>query len=178
MKVMTAPQELIEAPLSPEELAAKYGELCDDPSFANVQGKIEIDLWGRLLMSPPPRPYHGRMQIKLSDKLAQLGGERTVEAAIATPLGLFVADLAWSSQKSPPGSEREPALMRAPEICIEVVSPSNSRKEMNEKIAAYLAAGAQEVWIVYPRSKRIEVHDKQGLIERSRFAVDLTDLFD
>jgi Uma2 family endonuclease len=177
MKTM-AEQELIEAPLSPEELALRYGDLCDDPSFAKVQGKIEIDVWGRILMSPPPRPYHGRMQARLSDKLAALGGEKTIEAAIATPLGLFVADLAWSSQKSPVGFETQPALMRAPEICIEVVSPSNSRKEMNEKVAACLAAGAEEVWIVYPRSKRVEVHGKQGLLEHSRFPVDLADLFD
>ena len=177
MKVVADP-ELIEAPLAPDELALRYGELCDDPSFANVPGKIEIDPWGRLLMSPPAAPYHGRIQARLCDKLAQLGGERTVEAAIATPLGLFVADLAWSVQKSPPGSERDPALMRAPELCIEIVSPSNSRREMNEKVAAYLAAGAQEIWIVYPRSKRVEVHGKQGLLERSRFLVDLSDLFD
>jgi Uma2 family endonuclease len=177
MKVVALP-DLIEAPLSPAELATRYGELCDDPRFAKVPGKIEIDLWGRLLMSPPPRPYHGRVQARLCDKLAKFGGERTVEAAIATPLGLFVADLAWSSQISPPGSERDPALMRAPELCIEVVSPSNSRKEMNEKVAAYLAAGAQEVWIVYPRSRRVEVHGKHGLLEHSRFPADLTDLFE
>ena len=177
MKVMAAP-ELIESPLSPAELALRYGELCDDPRFAKVEGKIEIDLWGRLLMSPPPRPYHGRMQGRLSDKLSAPGGEKTIEAAIATPLGLFVADLAWSSQKSPPGSEGDPALMHAPELCIEMVSPSNSRKEMNEKVAAYLAAGAEEVWIVYPRSKRVEVHGEQGLLEHSRFPVDVADLFD
>ena len=86
MKVMAEP-ELIEAPLSPAELAARYGELCDDPSFAKVQVKIEIDVWGRLLMSPPPRPYHGRVQGRLADKLTALGGEKTIEAAIATPLG-------------------------------------------------------------------------------------------
>jgi Uma2 family endonuclease len=129
-------------------------------------------------MTPPPRPYHGRVQVRLCDKLAKLGGERTVEAAIATPLGLFVADVAWCSQISPPRSERDPALIRAPELCIEVVSPSNSRKEMNEKVAAYLAAGAEEVWIVYPRSKRVEVHGRQGIQERSRFPVDFIDLFE
>ena len=177
MKVMAAP-ELIEAPLSPAELALRYAELCDDPCFASVLGKIEIDLWGRLLMSPPPRPYHGRVQARLADKLTALGGEKTIEAAIATPLGLFVADLAWSSQKSAPGSSDVAALMRAPELCIEIVSPSNSSKEMSEKVAAYLAAGAEEVWIVYPRSKRCEVHGQHGLMERSRFSVDLTDLFE
>jgi Uma2 family endonuclease len=177
MKVMAAP-ELIEAPLSPEELAARYRELCDDPCFANIAGKIEIDLWGRTVMSPAAAPYHGRLQIKLADKLASLGGERTAEAPIATPLGLFVADLAWSRQKSPPGAEDVNPLMAAPDLCIEVVSPSNSRPELREKTAAYLAAGAEEVWIVYPRSKRIEVHGRQGLLEHSRFPVDLADLFD
>jgi Uma2 family endonuclease len=177
MKVM-APPELIEAPLSPQELAERYRALCDDPSFANIPGKIEIDLWGRTVMSPPAAPYHGRLQIKLADKLANLGGERTAEAPIATPLGLFVADLAWSSQKSPPSAKDVNPLMQAPDLCIEVVSPSNSRQELREKTAAYLAAGAEEVWIVYPRSKRVEVHGRQGLLERSRFAVDLADLFD
>ena len=178
MKVMDQLRELIEAPLSADELAVRYRGLCEDRSLANVPGKIEIDLWGRLLMSPPAAPYHGRLQARLSDKLTALGGERTIEAPIATPLGLFVADLAWSSHKSPPGSEDVNPLMRAPELCIEVVSPSDSRKELREKTEAYLAAGAEEVWIVYPRSKRCEVHGQRGLLERSRFAVDLADLFD
>jgi len=58
-----------------------------------------------------------------------------------------------------------------------VVSPSNSRKELSEKVAAYLEAGAEEVWILYPQSKRCEFHDKQGLVQRSRYAVDLADIF-
>ena len=178
MKVMDKVRELIEAPLSPEELAARYREICEDPAFARVPGKVEIDRWGRTLMSPPAAPYHGRLQLKLSDKLASLGGEKTAEAPIATPLGLFVADLAWSNQKTPPSLQFENPLMRAPELCIEVVSPSNSRKELNEKTRAYLAAGAEEVWIVYPRARRCEVHTRQGVAQRSRFPVDLTALFD
>jgi Uma2 family endonuclease len=178
MKVMDKEQEVIEAPLSPDELAARYREICEDPAFARAPGKVEIDTWGRTLMSPPAAPYHGRLQLRLADKLASLGGERTAEAPIATPLGLFVADLAWSSRKSPPEARYENPLMRAPELCIEVVSPSNSRKELREKTEGYLAAGAEEVWIIYPRSRRCEVHTKQGLAQGSRFAVDLADLFD
>jgi Uma2 family endonuclease len=34
----------------------------------------------------------------------------------------------------------------APEICIEVLSPRNSRKQIEEKIALYFDAGAREVW--------------------------------
>jgi Uma2 family endonuclease len=38
--------------------------------------------------------------------------------------------------------------MRAPEICVEIASPSNPPGEIEEKTAAYLAAGAVEVWNV------------------------------
>ena len=35
----------------------------------------------------------------------------------------------------------------APEICVEVVSPSNSDEEMLQKKDLYLGAGAKEVWL-------------------------------
>jgi Uma2 family endonuclease len=38
------------------------------------------------------------------------------------------------------------ALLAAPEICIEVLSPSNTREEMPEIKHLYFQAGAQEVW--------------------------------
>lgn len=37
---------------------------------------------------------------------------------------------------------------RAPEICVEIISPSNVQAEIDEKTAAFFAAGAVEVWIV------------------------------
>jgi Uma2 family endonuclease len=36
---------------------------------------------------------------------------------------------------------------RAPEICVEVLSPGNTPAEMREKMALYFDAGAREVWI-------------------------------
>ena len=56
---MSDMQELIEKPLSPDELASRYRAMCDDPCFANVPGKVELDVWGRVLMTPPPSAYHG-----------------------------------------------------------------------------------------------------------------------
>lgn len=177
MTYMETLQELIEAPLSSEELAARYRALCDDPCYANVPGKIELDTWGRLVMTPPSY-YHGVVQGRLCRILAELGGESSVEAPIATAMGLFVADVAWASPQFVSARRGETPLMSAPELCIEVVSPSNSVKEVQEKIAAYIAAGAQEAWIVYPQSKRCEFYGRQGPLERSRFDVDLSHLFD
>jgi Uma2 family endonuclease len=89
---------------------------------------------------------------------------------------VFAADVAWASAEFIDRHKFETPYARAPEICVEVVSPSNSVKEMNEKRAAYLAAGASEVWIVYPQSKRCEFYGPPGLLESSTFAVDLAGL--
>lgn len=40
-----------------------------------------------------------------------------------------------------------PSTDTAPPVCIEVLSPSNSEREMQEKAALYFAAGAEEVWL-------------------------------
>jgi Uma2 family endonuclease len=44
---------------------------------------------------------------------------------------------------------------RAPEICVKVLSPSNTLPEIREKMALYFDAGAKEVWLC----------KKSGLIE-------------
>jgi Uma2 family endonuclease len=170
-------QDLIEAPLSGEELAVKYRALCDDPCYANVPGKIELDVWGRMVMSPASN-YHSALQTRLSQRLAAFGGQAFVDASVLTTAGVLVADVAWASAEFIRLHAFETPYTRAPEICIEVVSPSNSVKELEEKKSAYLAAGAEEVWIIYPQSKRCEVYGKLGALQRSAHAVDLTGLFD
>jgi Uma2 family endonuclease len=178
MRRMSDMQELIEKPLSPDELATRYRAMCDDPCFANVPGKVELDVWGRVLMTPPPSAYHGLTQSRLDHKLrTALGGEVITEAPIVTPAGLFLADLAWLNAAYVATHGIQTPLAPAPEICIEVVSPSNSVKELSEKRDAYLAAGAQEVWLIYPKSKRCEFYGKQELLPGSRYNVDLSDLF-
>jgi Uma2 family endonuclease len=177
MSVMTEAPELIESPLSGEELAVRYRALCDDPCFANVPGKIELDTWGRMVMSPPPSNYHGALQVALTAKLAALAGRVFVECCILTSTGVFVTDVAWASTDFIHSHGFETPYTQAPEICIEVISPSNSRHEMDEKKHAYLAAGAEEVWLVYPKSKRVEFYTKQGVVQSSRYPVDLTGLF-
>ena len=170
-------RELVEAPLSGEELASRYRAMCEDPMYDKVPGKIELDRWGRLLMTPAAY-YHGVLQARLVGLLrAALGGEASVEAPVVTAAGLLVADVAWASAEFASRHGRENPLMRAPEICIEVVSPSNSVRELREKTEAFLAAGAEEVWIVYPQSKRCEFHGHDGPRGQSRYFVGLEGLF-
>jgi Uma2 family endonuclease len=72
----------------------------------------------------------------------------------------------------------ETPFTRAPELCIEIAWPSNSLKELMEKVDAYVAAGAIEAWIVYPQSRRFEFCGKGGLLQRTGFRIYLAGLFD
>jgi Uma2 family endonuclease len=170
-------REVIDAPLSSEELAVRYRSLCDDPLLQNVPGKIELDSWGRILMSPAGT-YHALVQGRLCRKLAVLGGESFVEASIVTSIGVFVPDVVWASTDFMRAHRNETPLTRAPEICVEVASPGNSTKELREKVEAYLTVGAVEAWIAYSQSKRFEFFTTGGKVPQSRYAVDLSGLFD
>ena len=174
---MAANPEIIDAPLTEEGLALRYRALCADPSLANLPGKIELDLWGRILMSPASN-YHGMLQARLVQRLASLGGQTFSEASVVTSIGLLVADVAWASADFMRAHACETPFTRAPELCIEVASPTNSVKELREKVDAYLAAGAVEAWVVYPQSRRFEFSAKGGSIQRSNYVVDLSTLFD
>ena len=174
---MSATPEVIDKPLSYEALGEMYRAMCDDPRFANIPGKVELDTWGRILMSPAST-YHSELQARLIQRLALLDGQAYTEVGVLTSAGLLVPDVAWASAQFVSSHRRETPLTRAPELCIEVASPSNSLKELNEKVAAYLAAGAVEAWIVYPQSKRIEFHGREGGLESSTFTLDLARLFD
>lgn len=56
-------------------------------------------------------------------------------------------------------------LTRAPEIAIEVVSPSDTAIGLKHKIHVYLANGSKTVWVVYPEEKSVEVRTKGGTCE-------------
>lgn len=45
-----------------------------------------------------------------------------------------------------------------PDLAIEVVSPSNTAKEVAQKVAEYLARGARLVWIADPKTRTVAVH--------------------
>lgn len=47
----------------------------------------------------------------------------------------------------------------APDLVVEVMSPTDSAVELSEKIDAYFAAGTRLLWVVYPRQRRIVVYD-------------------
>jgi len=74
-------------------------------------------------------------------------GRTLTECPISTADGVKAADVAWASPESMRELGDRSCFTRAPEICVEVLSPSNTEAEMREKMALYFDAGAREVWL-------------------------------
>ena len=127
----------------------EWSSVIKNPYLKDLPFKIELDKWGKILMSPASNS-HGNLQYKVAKRLDQGKkgkGEIINECSIQTRQGVKVADIAWASDDFISRHGFETPYSEAPEICVEVVSPSNSQGELLEKIELYLAKGAREVWL-------------------------------
>src|SRR5262245_20134732 len=108
---------------TPEALIARWDELCRDPSLSNLPYKIELNSWGKVEMSPASN-RHSRLQGLVSLALGtQLkNGEILPECSILTSIGIRVPDVAWGSSEFLSQYSEITPFMRAPDICVEVVS--------------------------------------------------------
>ena len=145
----------------------QWQEVIEHPSLQDLPFKIELNEYGKIEMSPASN-RHGRLQSKLTLLLAQHGGqgELYLECSVETRKGVKVADVAWASPEFFAEYGEVTPLPVAPEICIEILSPSNSQQEMAEKIDLYLAKGAKEVWLC-DNQGNITINTPKGVIEKS-----------
>jgi Uma2 family endonuclease len=125
-------------------------DVIENPQLKDLPYKIELNKFGKLLMSPASNE-HGRIQSRLASMLINKlpKGEVITECSIQTSDGVKVADVAWLSEGFVAEFGFTTPYPKAPELCVEIVSPSNSKIEIQQKIDLYLAKGAKEVWIVY-----------------------------
>ncbi|MEO7402545.1 MAG: Uma2 family endonuclease [Burkholderiales bacterium] len=161
---------------SPEALAVQWADICNDPLLRDLPYKIELNAWGKIEMSPASN-RHGRFQFVIGTELqSQLAdGFVITEASILTDIGVRVPDVVWASAAFVAAHGDVTPYPRAPEICVEVVSPSNFAGEIAEKTRAYLAAGAVEVWIA-AEDGSIRYFDNNGQRAGSGFPVTIRPL--
>ena len=145
----------IELPVQEDQTAfnlRRWEELLADTELgqrlARIEGRIETDRHGYLIMSPPPGFLHGSYQYRIARLLEDFlpHGRSVTECPISTADGVRAADVGWISLTKLAAIGENICLTEAPEICVEVISPSNTRAEMKEKAALFFAAGAQEFW--------------------------------
>jgi Uma2 family endonuclease len=145
-----------------------WQDVLDDPSLKNLPYKIELNRRGQIEMSPATN-LHNIYQIAITDLLLEFAahGKRFQECSIETSNGVRVADAVWLSKEFLALHGRVTPYTRAPEICIEIISPSNTSEEMLEKIGLYLERGALEVWTCNLQGE-IKFFDANGTLERSK----------
>ena len=158
---------------TPEALTLRWAELMHDATLRDLPYKIELNAWGSIEMSPTSFQHSNRQGYLAKELGSQLpDGEVLIELAILTDIGVRVPDVARGSRRYVEAHQGLTPVPRAPEICVEVLSPSNSDAEIREKTRAYLAAGAEEVWIVTDEGSW-HIFTGQGEQPASRYPVNL-----
>ncbi len=146
-----------------------WAEICEDKLLASLPYRIETDRWGNIVMSPPPRSRHAEYQTEIAIRLGQLmsGGRSIVECPLQTSEGVKALDVAWVSHRRRASKPNDPVYLVAPEICVEVESPSNQQEELMERKRLCFEKGAEEFWLCNLEGG-VTFFDPAGEIPRSK----------
>jgi Uma2 family endonuclease len=85
-------------------------------------------------------------------------------------------DVAFVSHAKWPVQRRVPDVAvwdMVPDLTVEVVSPSNTADQVQEKIHEYFSAGVAGVWVVYPRQQLVYVYSSPTQIQVLKLGEDL-----
>jgi len=137
--------------------------------FARIDEEGRFDLLeGELIRMSPAGGRQGEIASQFVAALVEHARDRqpgkvyTAEASflLATDPDVVLApDAAFvRAERLPPAKERVGFLNIAPDIAVELVSPSDRRSAVRRKIATYLAHGTPVVVEVEPRRLTVTVH--------------------
>jgi Uma2 family endonuclease len=150
------------------DLATRPGILAaeDLPYLRPEEERSEL-VAGVLVREPPPGEQHGGLAATVvallypfvrEHGLGRVFGE-TGYVLASDPDTVRCPDASFvSARRLAAGPRRGPYLVGSPDLAVEVVSPSDSRKEVAAKVAEYLAAGARAVWVIEPRHQTVTAH--------------------
>ncbi len=120
---------------------------------------------GELITMPPPKSLHTRIAQAIFNGI-QLAlresswGETFIEAGYLLsrePLTVRQPDVSVLRKQRIQSTPPEDYFEGAPELAVEIVSPSHSAQDLEINIEQYLHSGAKQVWILYPKTKRVHV---------------------
>jgi len=125
---------------------------------------------GRLVRMPPPNGRHGYLEAEIGGTLrayskahglgrvyvGETGFDLTLPGEpLETVLGADVAFL--RTGRAPAEGDDEAYSAGAPDLVVEIASPSQYRPEMGVKAWLWLQRGARLVWVVWPQRHQVDV---------------------
>lgn len=124
---------------------------------------------GELHRMPPPGYRHGRVVMAVGAHLYYFIkehnlGEITDQSGYIferDPDTLLGPDLAFVQRAHVPTDETTYPEV-APDLAVEVISPSQSGPSVEEKAAMYLATGVRLIWIIDPERRTVRIHRSDG----------------
>jgi Uma2 family endonuclease len=117
---------------------------------------------GEVVLMPPPKWGHQEIQDRIQVLLKQLAGRRVrvrMEMAFR-PLPeheLWVADIGYVSAERAQNVGEDQYLMGAPDLVVEVLSPSKTVHEINDKMSVCMENGCVSFWVVDPKRRMVSV---------------------
>jgi Uma2 family endonuclease len=126
---------------------------------------------GVLIMPPAPTPDHQWIMMEIAVRLREFVDERDLGVVLTAPVDLLVQreplrtrqpDILYlSAQRSGIRGRAElrglQFLEIPPALVVEVLSPSNTRRDLEDKLEDYRKVGVLECWLVSPEAETIEV---------------------
>ncbi len=124
---------------------------------------------GELVTMPPPKARHGKTASRIYNRLLQhaqkSGYEVQMEVAFVLqddPPILRQPDVAMITKARFDEVGDHEYYRGAPELAVEVVSPSEDYAELDRKVVQYLAAGSVLVWVVVRQNDHVRIFRADG----------------
>ncbi len=121
---------------------------------------------GEIVAMPGPGVEHGEVQGNVHFLIKQFLkanpiGRVVVESGVITERGPDTVrgpDVSYYSKERLPLDKRVTGYHdQPPDLCVEVVSPSNTVRELKAKAKEYLFAGVRAVWIIDPKEREVVI---------------------
>src|SRR5215213_3127455 len=118
---------------------------------------------GELKVMSLAKPLHGAICSRLHIKIGSFVEEHDLGESFGAETGFLLErdpdsvlgpDVAFVSHERLASAENfEKYFPFAPDLAVEVLSPGNTAREINEKVSMYFAAGSRAVWVFNPKKK-------------------------
>jgi len=121
--------------------------------------RYELDE-GELITMTRPRVRHARIEGNLYFALRSYLEQNPIGEVLGADI-LFV--LGPATKRAPDVSvvlraiDPDHEIQGAPEIAAEILSPSNTKREMKRKLGQFFATGCKLAWIIDPKIRSVEV---------------------